>query len=94
MSCVVSLPDRLPLTNGLRHLCRSQAAPIEKAVPWLLLCRNLRNNGTKFRQLAGQKPRIVQRLFQTYGFQTIVLADTDTVWLRHPDGECRLCSVQ
>jgi Nucleotide-diphospho-sugar transferase len=48
--------------------------------------RNMRNNGTKFRQLATQKPRIVNRLFQTYGFETIILSDTDTVWLRDPTG--------
>lgn len=46
----------------------------------------MRNNGTKFRQLATQKPRIVQRLFETYGFKTIILSDTDTVWLRDPSG--------
>lgn len=48
--------------------------------------RNMRNNGTKFRLLATQKPRIVRRLFETYGFETIILSDTDTVWLRHPQG--------
>jgi len=34
--------------------------------------------------MGSEKPRIVLRLFQEYGFQTIVLADTDSVWLREP----------
>ena len=49
-------------------------------------CRNMRNDGTKFRLLATQKPRIVKRLFENYGFKTIILSDTDTVWLRDPTG--------
>ena len=31
------------------------------------------------------KPKMVLRLFEQLGFQTIVLADTDTVWLRDPE---------
>jgi Nucleotide-diphospho-sugar transferase len=54
--------------------------------------RNMRNDGTKFRQLATQKPRIVKRLFKNYGFETIILSDTDTVWLRDPTGCRLLCS--
>jgi Nucleotide-diphospho-sugar transferase len=46
----------------------------------------MRNDGTKFRLLATQKPRIVKRLFENYGFNTIILSDTDTVWLRDPTG--------
>ena len=31
------------------------------------------------------KPKMVLRLFEQLGFETIVLADTDTVWLRDPE---------
>lgn len=34
--------------------------------------------------MGSEKPRMVLRLFEEYGFQTVVLADTDTVWLREP----------
>ena len=35
-------------------------------------------------QMGSEKPRIVLELFETFNFETIVLADTDTVWLRDP----------
>ena len=35
-------------------------------------------------QMGSEKPKMVLRLFQEFGFQTIILADTDTVWLRDP----------
>lgn len=34
--------------------------------------------------MGSEKPRMVLRLFEKYGFETVVLADTDTVWLRDP----------
>jgi len=36
------------------------------------------------------KPKMVLRLFEQLGFQTIVLADTDTVWLRDPESMPRM----
>ncbi len=35
------------------------------------------------------KPKMVLRLFEQLGFQTIILADTDTVWLRDPESALR-----
>jgi hypothetical protein len=39
------------------------------------------------------KPKMALRLFEQLGFQAIVLADTDTVWLRDPESTA-LCSAQ
>ena len=47
--------------------------------------RNFRDSESKFRQMGALKPKMVLRIFEQLGFQTIVLADTDTVWLRDPE---------
>ena len=52
--------------------------------------RNFRDSESKFRQMGALKPKMVLRLFEQLGFQTIVLADTDTVWLRDPASTLRI----
>lgn len=51
---------------------------------------DFRGSASKFRLMGSLKPKMVLRLFEDYGFQTIVLADTDTVWLREPSSAPRL----
>jgi hypothetical protein len=52
-----------------------------------MCCRNFRENMTIFRQMGAIKPAIVLWLFERYALSTVVLSDTDTVWLRDPAGE-------
>ena len=54
------------------------------------VCRNFRDSESKFRQMGALKPKMVLRLFEQLGFQTLVLADTDTVWLRDPESKDNL----
>ena len=45
---------------------------------------NFRGSESKFRLMGSLKPKMVLRLFEEFKFQTIILADTDTAWLRDP----------
>ena len=45
---------------------------------------NFRGSESKFRLMGSLKPKMVLRLFKDFKFQTIILADTDTAWLRDP----------
>lgn len=41
-----------------------------------------------FRKMGAMKPAIVLRFFEQFNLTTVVLSDTDTVWLRDPSGVC------
>lgn len=41
---------------------------------------------TTFRKMGAMKPAIVLRFLERFQLSTIVLSDTDTVWLRDPQG--------
>jgi hypothetical protein len=41
-----------------------------------------------FRKMGAMKPAIVLRFFEQFYLTTVVLSDTDTVWLRDPSGVC------
>jgi hypothetical protein len=46
--------------------------------------RIFRGNTTKFRKMGSQKGRIVRHVMEQYGYDTVILSDVDTVWLRDP----------
>ena len=47
---------------------------------------DFRGNTSRFRTMGSMKPKMVLRMLVEFKFQTVVLSDTDVVWLRDPTG--------
>jgi len=47
---------------------------------------DFRGNTSRFRTMGSLKPKMVLRMLEEFQFQTVVLSDTDVVWLRDPSG--------
>lgn len=63
--------------------------------------RNFRDDMKTFRKMGAMKPDIVLQFFEQFNLSTIVLSDTDNVWLRDSAGDSshspsrsfKLCNV-
>ena len=84
---VLGLPHMVvAFDQGAAEMCRNNSIVTIMADETLEQV-DFRGNVTKFRAMGSLKPKIVLRLFKEFGFQTVILSDTDVVWLRNPNGK-------
>ena len=73
---------------GVTKLC-AEAGIVTLPAEQQLEGGDFRGNTSRFRTMGSMKPKMVLRMLEEFKFETVVLSDTDVVWLRDPTGEPR-----
>ena len=72
--------------SGVTQMCAARGI-VSMPAEVQLEGADFRGNKSSFRLMGSLKPKMVLRLLEEFRFQTVVLTDTDVVWLRDPTGE-------